>query len=120
MSGIGSSEVDALLGALADSRRRHALDCLQVHGSVTLPDLAEAVLERESGASVPDLPAETVTEVYFSLYHRHVPKLERADLVEYHQERDLVTREEGAFANVALARDVLDELLDDCDERRDD
>ena len=83
---------DHVFDLLADYRRRLALACLLDHEpAVSLPDLAEEVAVREFGRPVTDLSGETVLEVYFSLYHAHVPMLVEADVVTYDQERDLVT-----------------------------
>lgn len=57
-----------------------------------MPDMAELVAERERAERLPDIDAETVRDVYLSLYHTHVPVLENADVVRYEQERDLVVR----------------------------
>jgi len=46
---------------------------------------------RETGHNVADIPAEQVQKVYLSLYHDHLPRLVDAGLLEYDQERDLVT-----------------------------
>jgi len=58
---------------------------------VTLPDLADEVAVWAADRSIDEIPAEEVKEVYMSLYHSHVPKLEEADLVTYDQEGDLVS-----------------------------
>ena len=102
-----TNDVDALLELLAHSRRRHALSCLGRHEELTLADLAEQVAQQETGVAVANLPAERVARVYFSLYHTHVPKLEAAAVVSYHQERDLVTRRDGMEAAVRRAREAL-------------
>lgn len=85
-------DLDSVFRALADNRRRLALYHVQDHQSVTLPDLAELVAEDEYEEDVHHLSAETVKDVYLSLYHEHVPILEQADLVHYEQESDSVVR----------------------------
>lgn len=84
------NEIDRVFHALADARRRTAVDLLHDHGSVTLADLADEVVAREREARLPDVPAEAVRDAYLSLYHRHLPRLEAADIAEYDQERDVV------------------------------
>lgn len=106
-------ELEPVYRALADRRRRLALDCLTDHHVLALADLAEEVSERETGTPVAELPAEDVAETYFSLYHTHVPKLENADLVMYDQEEDLVARTDEAVRALTRAREELDEVLDD-------
>lgn len=77
---------------LSERRRRDVLRCLQEYNeSMTLADVADEVAVRELGKRITDISAETVMEIYLSLYHSHVPKLTAAGIVEYDQERDLVT-----------------------------
>lgn len=111
MSGTPSTGVDTLLETLADARRRRALRCLRRHEEVTLPDLAEEVTVREVDAPLPEVSAERVSQVYFSLYHTHVPKLEEAGFVRYSQEHDLVRCDDGLEAGLRRAREELDGLL---------
>ena len=59
--------------------------------SLTLPDAAEEVAVRETGRKVTELSAERVHQIYISLYHDHLPRLVEANLLEYDQERDLVS-----------------------------
>ena len=87
------SEVDAVLQALANKRRRLAVYCLSEHRVLALADLAEQVVEFE-GKSVKQVSARHTTEVYFSLYHTHVPKLVEAGLASYSQDQDLVSSTE--------------------------
>lgn len=111
MTGPSSNGVDPVLEAVADSRRRHALDCLRRHEELALADLAEQVTERETGTPVHEIPAERVTDVYFSLYHNHVPALEAVGFVSYHQERDLVTCLDGVEPEIRRAREELADLV---------
>lgn len=88
---------DTVFELLADSRRRYLLESLAEHGySLTLADLADEVASRECDAHITDIPEDEVLEVYLSLYHQHVPKLDGADVVVYDQDRDLVARDENA------------------------
>jgi len=104
-------DLDVIFRALADRKRRHVLACLQEHHTVSLADLAEFVAGRESGGDATTVSAEVARDVYLSLYHNHVPKLEEADLLRYDQENDLVTRTEDADATLERVRDDLDDLL---------
>ncbi|SDJ82694.1 DUF7344 domain-containing protein [Natronorubrum texcoconense] len=84
--------VDQAFGLLSDQRRRHFLEVMRTYGeSLTLPDAAEEVAVRETGCKVTNISAERVHEVYISLYHDHLPRLVDAGLLEYDQERDLVS-----------------------------
>ena len=84
--------VNRAFGLLSDQRRRLLLEVMRTYGeSLTLPDAAEEVAERETGRHVVDLPAERIKRVYVSLYHDHLPRLVDAGVLEYDQERDLIS-----------------------------
>lgn len=102
-----STELDAVFDVLANSRRRIALQCLSEHSEITLPDLAEEVAVREFQNRIQDIPAEKVRDVYFSLYHTHIPKLSAVGFVEYHQDQDAVVYECRCAAALERARDLL-------------
>lgn len=73
-------------------RRARLIECLQEFDeAVTLPDLAEEIAVREFEAEITELSGERIKEIYLTLYHTDVPKLAEADILEYDQERDLVT-----------------------------
>ncbi|AEH38582.1 DUF7344 domain-containing protein [Halopiger xanaduensis] len=77
---------------LANERRRLLLAVMTSYGeAITLPDAAEEVAVRETGRAVTELSGEQVANVYLSLYHDHLPRLVDAGLLEYDQERDLVS-----------------------------
>ena len=84
--------IDDAFGLLANERRRLFLQVMRTYGeSLTLPDAAEEVAVRETGRQMPNISAELVREVYLSLYHDHLPRLVDAGLLEYDQQRDLVS-----------------------------
>lgn len=77
---------------LSSHRRRLMLRVVQAHDEeLTLADLAEEVAVREFDRDIAAISPETVTEVYTTLYHDHMPRLVDAGLIEYEQERDLVS-----------------------------
>ncbi len=76
---------EIVLTGLADFRRRHVLHRLRIHESMSLSKLADEVAVSEYEQPLGELSAESVHEVYLSLYHNHVPHLEEANLVEYNQ-----------------------------------
>jgi hypothetical protein len=87
-----TESLDDAFALLADQRRRLLLAVMRTYGeALTLPDAAEEVAVRETGHNVTEISAERVREVYLSLYHDHLPRLVDAGLLEYDQERDLVT-----------------------------
>jgi hypothetical protein len=88
---------DVAADLLAAPRRRHAVEILaRWDEPVTLADLAEAVAEAESDRPFAEIPAETVLDVYLSLYCDHVPLLEDAGYVNYDQECDAVWPDAGS------------------------
>jgi DNA-binding transcriptional ArsR family regulator len=89
---IDSESLTRVFSVLANTRRRLAIRCLSRHRSVSLATLADEVAEREANVPLREIDGQTVADVYLSLYHTHVPKLEDVNLVAYDQERDWVTR----------------------------
>ncbi|WP_136718488.1 DUF7344 domain-containing protein [Halorientalis salina] len=86
-----SASLDTLYDLLANQRRRYAISCLQDHGSIALPDLADEVVCYENDAPITEIPEKEVLRVYSTLWHAHIPKLAEAGVVEYDQEQDIVT-----------------------------
>jgi len=88
---------DTYFKILSNQRRRQALDCLQEYRNpMALSDLVDEVAIREYETRITEIPAEEVKEIYISLYHVHVPRMEDVGLVEYDQDTDLVAlSEEG-------------------------
>jgi len=105
-------ELKSVFQVLADRRRRIALCCLTEHETLSLPDLAEYIAEEETGADLPDLSEEYVRDVYFALYHTHIPQLENAELARYEQERDLVVSTARTGTALGRAHDALDSMVD--------
>lgn len=106
-------ELNAVFETLAHRRRRLVLSCLQEHRRSSLADLAEVVAEAEANARVDELSAESVRDVYLSLYHRHLPTLEDASLVEYDQDRDVVAAADGLDDALRSARQTLHRIESD-------
>jgi hypothetical protein len=101
-----SSELSEGFRLLAHPYRRHAVEALVEHSSLTLADVAELVAEREAGVDVAEIPAEDVREVYLELYHSHVPKLVDARVVQYDQDRDVLALLGDAAIPWPIARTV--------------
>jgi len=103
-------ELNTVFAALADKRRRLALYYLQKHQTMTLPDLAKLIAEQEFEKDVHVLSGEKVTDLYVSLYHKHIPKLEEADLINYKQEDDLVTCANQISTTLDSAKEEVEKL----------
>lgn len=98
------ADVTVRFSALAHSRRRSVLACLTRHRTVALADLADELAVDEYDTTLPEIPADAVTDIYLELYHCHIPKLADANFVQYDQDHDLVTlTERGHTAHEWLA-----------------
>jgi hypothetical protein len=73
------SETDVFV-LLSERRRRLTLRILREStGELTATQLAARITDRENGSSAD----EDLKNVYLSLYHNHLPRLEAADVVKY-------------------------------------
>lgn len=88
---VGTSiEFDAVLDLCRHEHRRIVLAVLEDRQrSVTVDDLAKAVVERDYHAPSTEVGDETVTRIETTLHHLHLPKLDGAGVVEYDPERRL-------------------------------
>lgn len=78
--------LDAIHGLLSTRRRRYTLYYLYLNENpVAVTDLADQVAEWEHDET--PLP-ENCQRTYTTLYHAHIPKLEAAGAVTYHQDDD--------------------------------
>ncbi|AUV81082.1 hypothetical protein C2R22_04925 [Salinigranum rubrum] len=100
---LGPESLSRAFSALANTRRRQAIRYLGHHRSLSLATLADGVAERESDVPLREVDEGTVREVYLSLYHTHVPKLEDAGIVAYDQESDWITRRDTRRCELALS-----------------
>lgn len=89
---VGEASCGCSLGEwfslLADGRRRRVLGLLWEHNVLSLGDAAEEIAVEERGEPITAIPRQEVLDVYFSLYHDHVPRLADAGVIEYDQESD--------------------------------
>lgn len=84
-------DLDIPFEILANRRRRFVIVCLDEHGTpMPLSDLADELARWEHDTPLPEIPADAVHSIYLSLYHHHIPKMEKGTIVEYSQERDAV------------------------------
>jgi hypothetical protein len=107
-SSLGPGSLSRAFTVLADTRRRQAVRYLHQHRSLSLATLADGVAEREAGVPLQGIDACAVRDVYFSLYHTHVPVLESANVVRYEQERDWVTCRDTRLCDLVFS--LLDAL----------
>ncbi len=92
-SGVGDGEIDdSVFYALRNRRRRFALYFLLEHESVSLAELADVVTGWIRTGEYGMATRAERDGVYASLVHRHVPVLEEADLVEWSDDRETVSR----------------------------
>lgn len=85
-------DTEALLEVLADPRRWGVIACLEKYRTpMTLADMADEIAIWKHEKALTDIPPEDVKSVYVDLYHHDIPLLERAELVTYSQEQDMVT-----------------------------
>lgn len=93
----GTDSLDILFEVLSDKRRRSTLSCLKKYDTpLALADLAEAVAIQEYGAPITEVVSEDVKQIYISLYHAHIPKLDDVNIIQYDQETDVVTLNESS------------------------
>lgn len=76
---------------LSHPHRKHIVDFLDSHGSVSLPDLAEYLACCEHQEPLDEIPEDDVLSIYISLWHNHIPKMADAGLIRYDQEEDMVS-----------------------------
>ncbi|AFZ74671.1 DUF7344 domain-containing protein [Natronobacterium gregoryi] len=102
-SSVGDSEDDERLSKdvifelLKNRRRREVLAyLLEAEETVTLGELAEQIAAWENDTSVNALSSDQRKRVYVALYQTHLPKMDDAGIVEYDQDRGLISLSENA------------------------
>ncbi|QLG62620.1 DUF7344 domain-containing protein [Halorarum salinum] len=103
----GKLSDDGLFRILSHPRRRIAISLLSEFGpSVKLPVLAEEIAAFEHDGVRDGEFEDLRLRVYMTLYHNHVPRMQDAGLLEYHQERDLVVPADNLSRAVRLVKPV--------------
>ncbi|WP_435066171.1 DUF7344 domain-containing protein [Halobaculum sp. EA56] len=75
---------DEIFDLISNSRRRYAIQyCKQADGKVSLSDLAEHVAALEHEKDVSEISSSERKAVYTSLQQTHLPRLDRAGVVEF-------------------------------------
>ena len=86
-----SATTDRCFEALADDSRRHVLSALcRAETPLSLSELAIDLVNAETGPANPTSEDDPVRNRKIELYHRHVPKLADAGLVEFDADRRMV------------------------------
>lgn len=89
--------LDITFEILKNSRRRTVLEYLRdEEDTVTIGELAEHIAAIENDTTVQQLNAQQRKRVYIGLYQCHLPKMDDANVVEFNQDRGLVTITETA------------------------
>jgi hypothetical protein len=80
---------------LKNRRRRETISYLLEHdGTSTLSDLAEHIAALENGIEVVELSSDQRKRVYIGLYQCHLPKLDKAGVIDFDKNRGTVVLRE--------------------------
>lgn len=89
--------IDDLFDVLHNGRRRRILEYLLAgEGTATAGELAEHIAAAENDTTVAALSSTERKRVYVSLYQNHLPKMDDANVVDYHDGRKTVRLEAEA------------------------
>lgn len=95
--GSGELSDDVLFGILKNQRRRQALRYLEENnGTATLSELAEHIAARENDIEVRQLSSDQRKRVYIGLYQCHLPKMDKADVIDFEKNRGNIELREPA------------------------
>lgn len=102
-TGVTADDVDEILVALSHHQRRETLDILREAGC----PLAVADLSVELARKLEDFHSEheakkRAEQLQVELYHCHVPRLAEAGLLEYNEDRRVVTLTETASESTVV------------------
>ncbi|WP_090614754.1 DUF7344 domain-containing protein [Natrinema salaciae] len=88
---------DVIFELLKNRRRREVLAyLLEADETVTLGELAEQIAAWENDTEVNALSSDQRKRVYVALYQTHLPKMDDAGIVEYDQDRGLISLSDNA------------------------
>lgn len=109
--GTADEPLDEVFEALANARRRAALDCLaNASRSLAVADLADEIARREATDADEPVSKPSVQAVRTTLRHTHLPKLASVDAVEWNRDRTTVR-----IADSTNAAEQLRRYAADCD-----
>lgn len=89
----GELSRDDIFHVLQCRRRRLVLKYLQEYdddGPATMSDIAEHIAAFEYDTTVAALRSQERQRVYIALYQSHLPKMDKAGVIEYEQDRGLI------------------------------
>lgn len=96
-SGAERLSKDVIFELLKNRRRREVLTyLLDREETVTLGELAEQIAAWENDTSVNALSSDQRKRVYVALYQTHLPKMDDAGIIDYDQDRGLITLSDNA------------------------
>jgi hypothetical protein len=87
----GTLSKDVIFGLLSAKRRRRTLKYLATHdGQTTLGELADHIGSLENDTTPSRLNSEQRKRVYVALYQCHLPKMHKANVITYDQDRGTI------------------------------
>lgn len=85
-------ELDHIFEILKNERRRKVVHYLREHESrVTLSDLAEHIAALENDTDIASITSRERKRVYVGLYQCHLPKMADMEIVNFNQDRGIIT-----------------------------
>ncbi|WP_290819100.1 ArsR family transcriptional regulator [Halovivax sp.] len=88
---------DVIFELLKNRRRREVLQhLLEREETVTLGELAEQIAAWENDTTVNALSSDQRKRVYVALYQTHLPKMDDAGIIDYDQDRGLISLSDNA------------------------
>ncbi|GAB3036103.1 DUF7344 domain-containing protein [Natronobiforma cellulositropha] len=88
---------DVIFELLKNRRRREVLSyLLETDDTVTLGELAEQIAAWENDTEINALSSDQRKRVYVALYQTHLPKMDDAGIIDYDQDRGLITLADNA------------------------
>jgi len=83
---------EPLFNILRNSRRRCIVRLLYDEEPVCLRDAARIIYASENAIPREDVTGDQQKSIYVTLYQRHAPKMETAEIIEYDQQAKAVSR----------------------------
>lgn len=109
-------ELDHVFAVLSHPRRRYLMYALATNPSWTLSELSTKLVAWEENVEEAAVDPHRREQMYISLYHTHVPKLEDAGVVEFEPRSETIARGNNAtqvFAVLAGAGGSLDDAQEE-------